>query len=66
MEKPLAISDGEWQNILDAHKEIVDVLERHKVPAGFATQILIDIERKIDGGIMRTIKEVKSKHEKHK
>ena len=55
----MAVPDREWENIMNAHREIVDVLKRHKVPAGFAAQILIDIERKIDGGLMRTIKEKK-------
>lgn len=53
------MTDEQWKNIMDAHKEIVNVLERHNVPKGFATKILIDIERKIDHGMMRTVLEAK-------
>ena len=55
LEKPIVMSDKDWNNILSAHREIVDVLERHKVPDGFACKILIDIERSIDRGMMRTV-----------
>ena len=44
---------------MKAHKEIVKVLDKHNVPNGLACKILIDIERSIDGGFMRTVMEAK-------
>lgn len=59
IEKPIVMSDEEWENIMKAHKEIVKVLDKHNVPNGLACKILIDIERSIDGGFMRTVMEAK-------
>lgn len=60
LEKPIVMPDKQWGDIMLARKEIVEVLERHNVPDGFKCKILIDIERSIDKGMMRTIMEAKS------
>lgn len=55
LKKPIVMSEKEWNNVIEAHGEIVKVLERYNVPDGFACKILIDIERQIDKGMMRTV-----------
>lgn len=60
LEKPIVMPDKQWGDIMLARKEIVEVLERHNVPDGFKCKILIDIERSIDKGMMRTIMEAKN------
>ena len=59
LKKPLVMPDKEWENIMLVHQEIINVLDKYNVPDVIACKILIDIERNIDAGIMRTIMENK-------